>query len=219
MAIPTDMAKGTVHCMNNYGPLSVIEYRNKYDVLVEFEQTNTVLSCCSSHIRSGTVKDPFMPKVYGVGFFGEGKFTHKRSERSSSPYMAWRNMLRRCYCKEFHEMQPTYADCDVCEDWHNFQNFAEWYTNNKPKSGDWQIDKDIKSKGHKIYSPETCLFVTRKDNMDASIAKRYKFKSPQGEVVEVHNLSDFCKSNNLHASHMSAVHLGKHAHHKKWTKA
>ena len=64
---------------------------------------------------------------------------------------------------KFKKKDITYDDCIVCEEWHNFQNFAEWYEENyyevdgKPTF----LDKDILIKGNKIYSPQTCVFVPR----------------------------------------------------------
>ena len=67
----------------------------------------------------------------------------------------------RCYDKEYQEKRPTYISCKVDEDWHNFQNFAEWYEENYYEVGDerMHLDKDILVKHNKIYSPDTCIFV------------------------------------------------------------
>ena len=48
----------------------------------------------------------------------------------------------------------------------NFQNFAEWYEENKYEVHGEKIhlDKDILIKGNKIYSPETCLLVPQRIN-------------------------------------------------------
>ncbi|ALY07069.1 hypothetical protein VmeM32_00078 [Vibrio phage vB_VmeM-32] len=77
-------------------------------------------------------------------------------------------MLGRCYDSKIQEKQPTYIDCSVCDEWHYFQNFATWYYDNYPKDGiseKYQLDKDLKVNGNKIYSPETCLFVSHAVNL------------------------------------------------------
>lgn len=51
----------------------------------------------------------------------------------------------------------------------------------------------------------------------ASCAKRYDFISPQGVHIEVYNLREFCRNNNLQQSHMVKVAKGKVRHHKGWT--
>jgi len=45
----------------------------------------------------------------------------------------------------------------------------------------------------------------------------YIFKSPQGETVEVDNLSQFCKAQNLQLGCMSLLAHGKRKQHKGWT--
>jgi len=52
--------------------------------------------------------------------------------------------------------------CVICPQWYDYDTFAEWAINNgydKTK----QIDKDIKGNGL-LYSPDTCLWVTAKQN-------------------------------------------------------
>ena len=70
-------------------------------------------------------------------------------------------MLRRCYNERELNKQPTYRGCSVCDEWHNFQNFAQWYTDNYYEiDGEcMELDKDILHKGNKIYSPDNCVFV------------------------------------------------------------
>ena len=75
-------------------------------------------------------------------------------------------MLKRCYDEKYHEKHPTYKDCKVCEEWHDFQNFAEWYYNNyyEIEGERMHLDKDILIKRNKVYSPETCVFVPQAIN-------------------------------------------------------
>jgi hypothetical protein len=75
-------------------------------------------------------------------------------------------MLKRCYDEKLHEKEPTYINCEVCEEWHNFQNFAKWYYENyyEVESERMHLDKDILVKHNKIYSSETCVFVPQTIN-------------------------------------------------------
>lgn len=46
----------------------------------------------------------------------------------------------------------------------------------------------------------------------------YKYTSPEGEIVEVDNLTSFCKKKGLHQAAMSRVKNGQQTAHKGWTK-
>ncbi len=75
-------------------------------------------------------------------------------------------MLERCYDDKYQERKPTYKECEVCTEWHDFQNFSEWYNDNyyEIPNESMALDKDILFKGNKIYSPETCVFVPQNIN-------------------------------------------------------
>lgn len=47
-------------------------------------------------------------------------------------------------------------------------------------------------------------------------AKHCKLLSPSGEIVEIFNMSHFCKDNNLSIGHLSSVVNGNRPHHKGW---
>ena len=75
----------------------------------------------------------------------------------------WRSVLKRCYLSSYHVTHPTYAGCSVCEEWHLFSNFKSWM-----ETQDWenkQLDKDLLIYQNKVYSPETCVFISNKLNM------------------------------------------------------
>ena len=78
-------------------------------------------------------------------------------------YRSWHGMLRRCYSIKFQERQSTYKGCSVSDDWLTFSNFKAWM-----ETQDWQgkqLDKDLLFEGNKIYSADTCVFVTRMVNL------------------------------------------------------
>ena len=76
-------------------------------------------------------------------------------------------MLQRCYYDKFHERNPTYIGCKVCDEWLNFQNFAEWYEKNyyEVEGETMCLDKDILVKHNKIYSTDTCIYVPQTINL------------------------------------------------------
>lgn len=73
-------------------------------------------------------------------------------------YQTWRKMLERCYSAKFQERNPTYKGCSVSEKWLTFSNFRRWmeYQDYEGK----QLDKDLLFEGNKVYSVETCVFVS-----------------------------------------------------------
>ncbi|AAW67498.1 hypothetical protein [Listonella phage phiHSIC] len=112
-------------------------------------------------MRDGRVKDRLARSVCGVGFIGDGMYQPTVNGKMSKVYSCWNSMLGRCYDENLRHKHPTYKDCTVCDEWHNFQNFAEWHEANYPKDGkSYQLDKDLKVIGNKDYSPEKCMFVS-----------------------------------------------------------
>ena len=78
-------------------------------------------------------------------------------------YRVWRSMLDRCYNAKKHKAKPTYKHCLAAKEWHLFLNFRRWMVLQA-----WQgneLDKDILVAGNKVYSPETCCFVSREINL------------------------------------------------------
>lgn len=152
-------------CTNNYGSkMKIINYRNKDDISVLFEEQNYIKNNVKYRaFILGNVKSPYDKSVYGVGFIGEGKYSHKEHPKI---YNTWSNMIQRCYSSDFHKKQSSYLECEVCKKWHNFQLFAEWYEDNiYDFNGELELDKDVLNKNNKIYSPDTCVFVPKDINM------------------------------------------------------
>lgn len=157
------MVVGHIHPTTNCGDLKVLEYTNSRKVLVQFVDTGFVALAMAHNIRNGCVRDPYIPTVLGIGFLGDGCYKSKRGNTMTKMYQVWHDMLRRCYSAEYQENQPTYIGCSVCDDWHNFQVFGEWFEDNYISG--YHLDKDSLVKGNKVYSPDTCAFIPREENM------------------------------------------------------
>lgn len=72
-------------------------------------------------------------------------------------------MFERCYSGRY----PSYENVKVCNDWHNYQVFAEWYSRDIIDKGKtYQLDKDLLGDSS-VYSPETCCLL--KDNINQMI--------------------------------------------------
>lgn len=77
-------------------------------------------------------------------------------------YRTWADMLNRCYSAKYQERCPTYKGCAVSEEWLTFSLFKGWME--KQDFEGKQLDKDLLFEGNKIYSPETCVFVSQMVN-------------------------------------------------------
>ena len=151
--------------VNNFGSKIVIkEYRKWNDIDVYFPEYDWIFEHGTySNFKDGKIKCPYEPRVFGVGYIGEGKY--KVSENNIW-YKIWCDMLRRCYDPKSQEKYPTYKGCIVENKWLNFQNICEWLDKNyyEVPSEIMCLDKDILYKGNKIYSRETCIFVPQRIN-------------------------------------------------------
>jgi len=202
---------------NRSGDFKIVEYINNKNIIVEFISTSYRTKVMASKILLGKVKDRSLPVVHGVGFIGDGEYKSRMNGERYKPYQIWMAMLQRCYSESRQKSHETYTECTVCTEWHNFQNFASWYEENHTKG--LHLDKDIKIKGNKIYSPETCSFVTHNKNTEEANAKSYNFISPEGVLTNIYNMNTFCKGKSLDPSCMIKVSKGKRKQHKGWRKS
>ena len=160
--------EGVVFYNNNDEAMLLTRYRNNKDCDVIFVnngyKTESVQYGC---IIRGKVKNLMAPSVYGVGYMGVGDYRSRENNRYTHCYNTWTNMLKRAYDPKYHESHPTYLDCEVCQEWHNYQVFAEWYYENYYEIPGCLmcLDKDILNKGNKIYSPQNCAFVPQSINL------------------------------------------------------
>jgi hypothetical protein len=197
----------------------VLKYVNKNEVYFQFD--SGYVGCFQiGNIKNGKFKDKLHPSVHGVGFAGDGEHKPSYKGKDTRAYKTWNHMLERCYDHKCQEKHPAYKGCSVAKEWHNFQVFAEWFEENYPNDGGtYQLDKDALVKGNRVYGPNTCCFLTPQKNTEVSLARNYRFISPNGETIEIFNLNKFCRENNLIVSHMCAVAKGNRNQHKGWTRA
>lgn len=147
------------------GTITVIHYENAQKIYVKHNDEHSHCMWTSkTSIRRGRIKNPYHRSAEGVGYIGVGKHKGYFDGKTTIEYSIWRSMLVRVYNINFLGKNPTYIGCTVCEEWHNFQNFAEWYTGEDEYGKSYHLDKDILVKGNKHYSPETCCLVPQEIN-------------------------------------------------------
>lgn len=148
--------------------MRIVEYKNTNDILIEFQDKyKAMVHTNYQAFKKGSVKNPYHPSVFNIGFLGIGKHKVKEKGKQIKTYKVWLKMLQRCYDPYYLNEHPTYRDCYVCEEWHNLQNFGEWWEYNVYNCNNEKIclDKDILVKGNKVYSPETCIIVPERINL------------------------------------------------------
>lgn len=124
--------------------------------------------------------------VSGVGIndVDDPIFNH---DGTRSPfYEAWASMLKRCYSVKFKVRHPSYSECYCIEEWKYFSNFKSWM-----ETQDWegkQLDKDLLVPGNKMYSPETCVFVSKAVNIFMTENQSKNGEYPPGVHFRADNL-------------------------------
>ena len=104
--------------------------------------------------------------LYGIGV---NDSTYKTSiklngkNRYCPCYVKWTHMLERCYSNNLKIRRPSYIDVTVCDEWLLFSDFKKWMELQEHEHK--ELDKDLKILGNKIYSPDACLFITRRINL------------------------------------------------------
>jgi hypothetical protein len=148
----------------DYSKVNYIDCKTKICIICpehgEYWTTpNSHISGCGCRKCDNKRKSNQRKYIYGIGINDYEGFI----KESDEAYKTWFQMLRRCYNKEWKNEHPTYQDCTVCDEWLYFSNFKKWFDD--PNNGyikGYFLDKDVRVKGNKIYSPETCCFLPPK---------------------------------------------------------
>lgn len=181
MKAKTNLVIGEFVYESRHGEMfKVVYYHNAVTVAILFENGGSNVTT-AKQIRIKEVKNKFRPNKHGVGFIGEGNYITGKGNAHNREYTLWTNMLTRCYSTT--TLENNYTDVFVCEEWHNFQNFAKWCNSQKgfhlKDENDvfFHLDKDLLNRDCRIYSPETCCFIPRDINVfltyKKSVRSRY----------------------------------------------
>jgi len=159
---------GDVYPTKRYGDIKILAtYPGKGNAReklcsVQFINTgSTRHKIHTSAVYTGSVRDWWAPIWFGVGYLGEGELNFLTdSGEISDAGSVWAGMLARCYDNKSDAYSSYGAKgINVCNEWHNFQNFAEWFYSQKREKG-WHLEKDLKNpENAKQYNPDNCEFV------------------------------------------------------------
>lgn len=154
---------------NNQGCLMKIVECTANGIIVEFQDEHRYrVHTIYANFKSGSIKNPYYPSVYGVGITGV-KYPISINCELTIEYDEWKQMLRRCFSNKEKERIPAYKIVTCCDEWLSYEQFYEWLhlQNNFDKwlnGTRWALDKDILIKGNKIYSPDACCLIPQNVN-------------------------------------------------------
>lgn len=161
--------------------MKIIEYKDANNLVIEFQDNYKYQEKNKyERFKKGNIPNPYHPTIYGIGYLGisscsDGNNNHKLSN------VVWKDMLCRCYNKEWRNKHPYYEKCHVCDEWLNYSVFEKWFNDNYYQVGNEQmnLDKDVLVKNNSFYSPKTCCFVPHRINaiLVKSIRKTNKDKN------------------------------------------
>lgn len=164
--------------------MKIVRYGSFDDIDIEFMDEFHYIKehQTYSNFKSSGVKNPYDRTICGVGYIGVGEYKTGTDTKHTEEYQNWTCMIRRCYDEKLKERYSAYyGDCFVCEEWHNFQNFAKWWNENIYRVGTerMHLDKDILFDGNRMYSPSTCVISPQRINM-LFMKKPNKYNLPNG---------------------------------------
>ena len=158
--------EGEKYVTNEGYPIEIVEYISSKDCSIKFENNYRINNIYFCQAKRGNIKNPYHLSIHGVGFIGVGRHIVSKNKVHSKSYRTWRRIYDKCYSEKYHKDHPTYKNCTIGTEWHNFQVFGDWFEENwKPwMDSSWHLDKDLLVKGNKMYSSETCCIVPQEIN-------------------------------------------------------
>lgn len=125
-----------------------------------------------------------MPKstLYSAGGCYNDRVRPSKIDGVDTPEsVLWNSVKTRCYSEKYQSKRPTYIGCEMSENFKNFTFFHDWCREQVGfGSQDFHLDKDLCSKGNKIYSEDTCFFLPRAINMALMLHKEVRGDLPIG---------------------------------------
>ena len=155
---------GKVCVSKSSGDFKILKYNDTANVEIQFLKTGYETAVELGNIKKGDVKDPYVPSVFGVGITGT-KYLITISGVKTREYALWKNMLQRCYSDAYRNKRPTYEGCKVSDNFKRYEYFYEWCQNQVGFGNQgWHLDKDLLTKGNKVYSEDSCIFIPSEIN-------------------------------------------------------
>ena len=135
----------------------VLEYVGKSQYLIEFQdEFKYKMLARGSRLKEGKIQNPYFRGFNGQGYVGVGN--HVTSGGNREAYMRWQSIWRRIG-QVNSPYFTAYVDCTMSVEWHDLQNFGDFYWGDPYRHYDWALDKDIIVPMNREYGPYTCAYV------------------------------------------------------------
>lgn len=172
--------EGKRYLSNNCGYFTIAQYINTSKVLIRFEETGYEKWTSVVNIKSGMIRDPMLPSVFGVGIFGD-TYPSKENGKTVKQYMTWYGILQMAYDEKQKILNPCNIGVTVSEEFQHYTKFYEWCDKQIGFGVEgWVIDKDLLLKGNKEYSNEKCVFLPLEINSALTTTKAKRGDYPIG---------------------------------------
>ena len=163
--VTTKDCVGKILKSKNFGEFKVLKCNGWKNVEIEFLKTGYRKVAEMKEVKCGSIKDPYLPSIYGKGFVGTKYCTTKENGKNKPEYETWSGVLKRCYSDARKKKRPTYKDCICSDNFNSYEYFYEWcntqigFNKTDEKGRLFHLDKDLLVKGSKVYSEDTCVFL------------------------------------------------------------
>ena len=149
----------------NSGDFKILKYNDNANVEIQFLKTGFETTVQLVQVKTGGVKDTYLPSVFGVGIVG-ARYPSKVNGVQTKEYVLWCNMLVRCYSNTYKKKYQTYEGCEVSDKFKSYEYFYEWcHKQIGFGNEEWHLDKDLLIKGNKVYGESTCVFIPKDINL------------------------------------------------------
>ncbi len=117
--------EGSIYSLKNKDSVIILEYKSSENVIVQFEDGNKKRTSINA-INKKSLFNPYKKSVKNTGYFGEGYYKSKINNKSTKCYTEWSRMIGIFYNNDGSLRKGV----KVCDEWHNFQNYAKWFEEN-----------------------------------------------------------------------------------------
>ena len=229
--INIDDKVGMIFDSSKCGKIKILSQNGKTNrniklYIAKFLNTGTLIQAQFSNIKNGNVIDPMAPLNHGIGYLGMDYIEYRNKDRDLYDVLKhrWSLMLARCYDKS-NKRYFKYGgnNVTVSKRWYNFSKYykdvitIKGFNRDRVIAGELQLDKDLlqKNLNSKIYSKDTCIWITRNENCKLrELERKIKCTYPNGDIEILESVQECMRRFNIYTWNLYRVLKGVSKHHK-----